>query len=253
MLDDVGHFVHIEQPDLVAGHGARLPRSRDARMTPPVPMLRHNRSRAGAAPPARRATAGRCCCCTASASAAGRRCRRGSTPGPARSSRSTSPATARRRSRSAAATPRRCCWPTPTPRWPSSGEATVVGRGLGAYVALQLAGARPADGVGRVLADGPGLAGGATFPTSQSFFVLPRADRPPDPYALVELTRDLRPPDYATVFVRLALAGSPLDEPITVAAVFRPAVARGRRRRARRRGIHDRRHAARATYADGAP
>ena len=45
---------------------------------------------------------------------------------------------------------------------------------------------------------------------------------PPDPYALVELTRDLRPPDYAAAFVRLALAGSPLDEPITVTAVFRP-------------------------------
>ena len=34
--------------------------------------------------------------------------------------------------------------------------------------------------------------------------------------------RDLRPPDYATLFVRLALAGSDLDEPITVASVFQP-------------------------------
>ncbi|MGH9271520.1 MAG: alpha/beta fold hydrolase, partial [Ilumatobacteraceae bacterium] len=99
------------------------------------------------------------------------------------------------------------------------GEATVFGRGLGAYIALQLAGARPAEVVGAVLVDGPGLAGGATFPTSQSFFVLPPADGPPDPYALAELSRDLRPPDYAAAFVRLALAGSRLDEPITVAAV----------------------------------
>jgi pimeloyl-ACP methyl ester carboxylesterase len=102
------------------------------------------------------------------------------------------------------------------------GQATVFGRGLGAFVALMLAGARPADVVGTILADGPGLAGGPTFPTSQSFFVLPEHDGPPDPYALVELNRDLRPPDYAAAFVRLALAGSPLDEPITVSAVFRP-------------------------------
>lgn len=103
------------------------------------------------------------------------------------------------------------------------GTATVVGRGLGAYVALMLAGARPAAVVGAVLADGPGLAGGPIGPTSQSFFALPPSRTPPDPYALVELSRDLRPPDYAQSFVRLALQGSPLDEPITVSAVFRPA------------------------------
>ena len=70
--------------------------------------------------------------------------------------------------------------------------------------------------------DGPGLAGGPTGPTSQSFFSLPTSGATPDPYALVELGRDLRPPDYAALFVRLALAGSDLDEPIAVAAVFRP-------------------------------
>ncbi len=102
------------------------------------------------------------------------------------------------------------------------GEVTVFGRGLGAYIALQLAGSRPGEVIGAVLVDGPGLAGGATFPTSQSFFVLPPSDGPPDPYALAELSRDLRPPDYAAAFVRLALTGSRLDEPITVAAVFRP-------------------------------
>ena len=107
---------------------------------------------------------------------------------------------------------------------------TVVGRGLGAYVALQLAGARAAQVHGAILVDGPGLAGGPTGPTSQSFFSLPASGTPPDPYALVELGRDLRPPDYATLFVRLSLAGSDLDEPIAVASVFRPdwldAVAR---------------------------
>ena len=113
----------------------------------------------------------------------------------------------------------------------SSRSITVLGRGLGAYIALQLAGARAAQVHGTVLTDGPGLAGGPTGPTSQSFFSLPPATTAsPDPYALVELGRDLRPPDYATQFVRLALAGSDLDRPITVSSVFRPewldAVAR---------------------------
>jgi pimeloyl-ACP methyl ester carboxylesterase len=99
---------------------------------------------------------------------------------------------------------------------------TVVGRGLGAYIALQLAGARAAQVHGAVLVDGPGLAGGPTGPTSQSFFSLPSSTATPDPYALVELGRDLRPPDYAALFVRLALAGWALEEPIAVSSVFRP-------------------------------
>jgi pimeloyl-ACP methyl ester carboxylesterase len=101
------------------------------------------------------------------------------------------------------------------------GPITVVGRGLGAYVALMLAGARATDVHGAVLCDGPGLAGGAIGPTSQSFVTLPPRTLPPDPYALFELSRDLRPPDYATLFVRLALE-SGIDEPIAVAAKVRP-------------------------------
>jgi len=107
---------------------------------------------------------------------------------------------------------------------------TVLGRGLGAYIALQLAGARPTQVHGAVLADGPGLFGGPTTVTSQSFFLLDTDGSTPDPYALFELGRDLRPPDYATSFVRLANEGSPLEEPITVSAIIRPewleAVAR---------------------------
>jgi pimeloyl-ACP methyl ester carboxylesterase len=102
------------------------------------------------------------------------------------------------------------------------GEAAVVGRGLGAYVALLLAGARPTQVRGAVLCDGPGLWGGPSGPTSNSFVVLPHSQQRPDPYALLELSRDLRPRDYAALFVRLALQGSGLDEPITVAAVVRP-------------------------------
>ena len=97
--------------------------------------------------------------------------------------------------------------------------ATVVGRGLGAYVALMLAGRAAHQVRGAVLCDGPGLAGGGpTGPTSRaSSRSRPRAAAP-DPYALFELSRDLRPPDYATLFVRLAVEHSGLDEPITVAA-----------------------------------
>jgi pimeloyl-ACP methyl ester carboxylesterase len=102
------------------------------------------------------------------------------------------------------------------------GEVTIAGRGLGAYVALMLAGARPSQVRGAVVGDGPGLAGGAIGPTSQSFVILPPRATPPDPYALFELSRDLRPPDYATLFVRLAVEASGLDEPIIVSAVVRP-------------------------------
>jgi pimeloyl-ACP methyl ester carboxylesterase len=102
------------------------------------------------------------------------------------------------------------------------GPLTVVGHGLGGYVALQLAGARATDVLGAVVCDGPGLAGGATTPTSQSYFSLPPSSGVPDPYALLELGHDVRPPDYAASFVRLAVAGSRLDEPISVAAKFHP-------------------------------
>ena len=103
------------------------------------------------------------------------------------------------------------------------GESTVVGRGLGAYIALLVAGARPRLVRGVVLADGPGLSGGPSSPTSQPVYSLDRVDATPDPYALAELGRDLRPPDYATAFSRLALQGSDLEQPITVAARFRPS------------------------------
>lgn len=103
------------------------------------------------------------------------------------------------------------------------GAATVVGRGLGAYIALLLAGTRPTGVLGAVLGDGPGLSGGASVPTTQSVVSFPAGAGAPDPYALFELARDLRPPDYATTFARFAIQGSALDQPITVTARFRPA------------------------------
>jgi pimeloyl-ACP methyl ester carboxylesterase len=102
------------------------------------------------------------------------------------------------------------------------GKITVLGRGLGGYIALQIAGARASQVHGAIVLDGPGLAGGPTGPTSQSFFALGASATVPDPYALVELGRDLRPPNYVRSFVRLAVDGSDLDEPIAVCTVFRP-------------------------------
>lgn len=107
---------------------------------------------------------------------------------------------------------------------PDHDAITIVGRGLGAYVALQLAGARAAQVHGAILLDGPGLAGGATGPSSMSYTHVPAADlgRAPDPYALIELSRELRPADYATSFVRLANTASPAPTPIVVCSTFRP-------------------------------
>jgi pimeloyl-ACP methyl ester carboxylesterase len=106
------------------------------------------------------------------------------------------------------------------------GSATVVGRGLGAYVALLIAGARPQLVRGAILLDGPGLAGGGPSP-SAPFIVTAVPDVPPggtpDPFALAELTRDLRPPDYAATFARAAATMSGLDTAIAACGVNRPA------------------------------
>lgn len=102
------------------------------------------------------------------------------------------------------------------------GEVTIVGRGLGAYIALLVAGARTERVHGAVLADGPGLSGGPSVPTSQPIVQLAPVPSTPDPYAIVELGRDLRPPDYAVTFARLCVQASELDEPLIVTAAFRP-------------------------------
>lgn len=103
------------------------------------------------------------------------------------------------------------------------GPCTVAGRGLGAYVAVLLAGARPTDVRGTILRDGPGLVGGGITPTSPHVAAVdPDGLVPPDPWALAELTRDPRPPDYATSFVRQATHFSDLAEPVAVCAIGRP-------------------------------
>jgi pimeloyl-ACP methyl ester carboxylesterase len=104
------------------------------------------------------------------------------------------------------------------------GEATVCGHGLGAYVALLVAGGRPEAVRGAILRDGPGLAGGGARPgTPTIVHPVARPDAStPDPFALIELARDLRPPDYATAFARQATQLSGLERPISVVARERP-------------------------------
>lgn len=103
------------------------------------------------------------------------------------------------------------------------GPCTILGRGLGGYIGLLSAGARPDLVNGAIITDGPGLAGGGVEPGSVVVhrFVSARRETP-DPYALVELARDIRPPDYATSFARQALQYGPTDPPVTVASVHRP-------------------------------
>ena len=104
-----------------------------------------------------------------------------------------------------------------------TGSATVLGRGLGAYVALLLAGARPAEVRGAILCDGLGLAGGGPAPlTPQVIFANPNSSGTPDGYVLAELARDVRPPDYATAFLRQATELSGLEQPVSICAVERP-------------------------------
>jgi pimeloyl-ACP methyl ester carboxylesterase len=106
------------------------------------------------------------------------------------------------------------------------GPVTVHGRGLGAYIALLIAGARPDLVRGAILADGPGMIGGGTGPMSSLIdpgHATDGRDGTPDPYALVELNRDPRPTDYAAAFTAMAMHGTALRTPIAVAAVTRPA------------------------------
>jgi hypothetical protein len=76
---------------------------------------------------------------------------------------------------------------------------------------------------GAILLDGPGLAGGGIGPGSSTILPPPRpgTPAPPDPWALVELARDIRPPDYASSFARQATQLSGLAHPLVVSARFR--------------------------------
>jgi pimeloyl-ACP methyl ester carboxylesterase len=103
------------------------------------------------------------------------------------------------------------------------GEATIAGRGLGGYVAILIAGGRPSLVRGTLVLAGPGLSGGGARPAT-SHIGLPDAEAvsPPDPFALLELSIDVRPPDYIGMFSLRARELSGLDRPISVCAAERP-------------------------------
>ena len=100
-------------------------------------------------------------------------------------------------------------------------DVTLIGRGLGAYVALLTAGTRTDAVKGAILCDGPGIGGGGPVPGTPTIArVDPHAPEPPDPYALAELSRDVRPPDYAVDFARLAANAT--RNPFAIVARARP-------------------------------
>lgn len=102
------------------------------------------------------------------------------------------------------------------------GSATVVGRGLGGYIALLIAGGRPEQVRGAVILDGPGLHGGGPAPTTLDLNRPAHTGSTPDPVAMTELARDVRPPDYARTFAWQASALAGLESVIAVGAVNRP-------------------------------
>lgn len=99
---------------------------------------------------------------------------------------------------------------------------TVLGRGLGGFIALLIAGARPELVRGAIITDGPGLHGGGPGPATPVLFRPDQTGATPDPYALLELATDVRPPDYARTFAWQASALSGLDTAIAITAVVRP-------------------------------
>ena len=149
-----------------------------------------------------------------------------------------------RRGRRRRATSARRSWATSTSPSPTSAPVTIYGRGLGAYVGLLAAGGRAEQVRGAILADGPGLAGGGPSPgvarRSPPRWAPPPPGGTPDPWALYELTRDVRPPDYAATFARQATTRSRPRHGHRRGRRQPPAVARGRGRRARRRRVHPR-------------
>lgn len=103
------------------------------------------------------------------------------------------------------------------------GCATFVGRGLGAYVGLLLAGGRPNQVHGVILRDGPGLAGGGGSAKNPFIPVVDTAQPAPhNPFAIADLATDTRPPGYASHCAMLSVQHSELKRPIAVCACERP-------------------------------
>lgn len=103
-----------------------------------------------------------------------------------------------------------------------TGPATVVGRGLGGYIALLIAGGRPELVRGAILCDGAGLAGGGDKPGPLNIRGVPGRVTAPDPFALVELASDLRPAEYVARFAELAAEHGTTNPAVAVVCKARP-------------------------------
>ena len=103
-----------------------------------------------------------------------------------------------------------------------TGAAMVLGRGLGAYIAVMIAGGRPDLVRGAILCDGAGIGGGGDKPGALVVRGVPGRATSPDPFALVELSSDLRPPEYVARFAELAAEHSGLETPIAISCRSRP-------------------------------
>ena len=104
------------------------------------------------------------------------------------------------------------------------GPAFIVGSGLGGYVALLVAGAAPQRVLGVAVTGGAGLSGGGTRPGSE-FIAIPAAridGTTPDPFVLLELATDVRPPNYAASFVRRFVSENGSEQPVNVCTAARP-------------------------------
>ena len=106
------------------------------------------------------------------------------------------------------------------------GPCTLVGRGLGAYVALLATAARATQVRGTVLRDGPGLAGGGDGTQSPYLpAVAASALDTPDPHALADLLTDVRHPAAAARWAQLVRNASPWQTPVHFCLRERPAWA----------------------------
>ncbi len=141
--------------------------------------------------------------------------------GPVRSLRSTSPATARRPLPRGAGTAPRSSSPMPTlpsATWVGSRSWVGAGRLHRAAVGRCPGGRRARCGAVRRRRD----VGGAVGMSGQSITHIEATAVRPTRTPSSSSTRTCDPPDYATLFVRLAVQGSGLTDPISVVAVHRP-------------------------------
>jgi pimeloyl-ACP methyl ester carboxylesterase len=111
------------------------------------------------------------------------------------------------------------------------GPAVVLGFGIGGYVGLLIAGAAPERVKAVIVASGAGLAGGGARPGSEVLLLpgtsggaVDASASAPDPFALMELAIDVRPPNYIASFARHFVgAATSVEQPISICTAARPA------------------------------